>query len=276
MGGASAAIEVDAEGMGAVGQFQRRFGATAQDEGIAPPATFTGHQQRWCGVGLFRLPAAHVHQDIGAAECVKELQATIVDTQALELRRGAALAVAEEVPVARVTFARRRLQQYVRAGQADFGKLHVAAQQWPHAHVDLDPVGAGHVRLFRPGRIGEGEGIGAHGGGAAEVDIQVADVQGAPGTGLHRTFHRALEPVPVPQGNEDQDCREQEYQHGEPALPTWTGATQAPARRLGSSRSRGSIHAAMVAPSGWTGREAIMCMVCRVHACLPGRAWRYR
>lgn len=147
-------------------------------------------------------------------------------------------------------------------GQAHLGQLHAAAQQGPDPHVDLDAVCAGHLRLFRPAGIGEGDRIGADRAGAAEVDIKVPDAQHSAGTCLYRALHRSLEPVPVPQREQYQDRRQQEDQDREPAPASWAGATEAPTGRALCGRGGGSIHAAMVAPCSWTGREATMCMAC--------------
>jgi len=206
--------------------------------------------------------AAHVHEDVGAAQRVEELQATVVDAQPLKLGACPAGAAAEEIPVARVSLARCGFQQHIRPGQAYFGQLHAAAQQGPHPHIDLDAVRRGHGGLFCPAGIGEGDRIGADRAGAAEVDIQVPDVQCAAGACLHRTLHGPLEPVPVPQREQHQYCRQHEDQDRQPAPATWAGTAEAPAVRALCSRGGGSIHAAMVAPSSWTGREASMCMAC--------------
>jgi len=230
------------------------------------------HQQRRRGIGLFRLAAAHAHADVGAAQCVEELQPAVVDAQALELRACPASAVTQEIPVARLALARGGFQQHVRSGQAHFRQLHAAAQQGPHPHVDLDAVGGGHVRLLRPAGIGEGDGIGTDGAGAAEFDIQVADVQCTTGACLHRALDRTLEPVPVPQRDHHQDHCQQEDQNRERAPAARARSAEAPAGRARCGRGGGSIHAAMVAPSSWTGREASMCAVCTTRA-VTAPAW---
>ncbi|KAG1322151.1 hypothetical protein G6F63_013500 [Rhizopus arrhizus] len=188
---------------------------------------------------------------------------------AVELGAWPASAVSEEIRVAWLALARGRLQQDVRPGQAHFWQLHAATQQRPHPHVDLDAVGAGHVRLFCPAGIGEGDSVGADRAGAAEIHIQVADVQYPAGTRLHGAFDRPLEPVPVPQCDQQQDRRQQEDPDRQPAPAARAGSAEAPAGGARCGGGGGSIHAAMVAPSSWTGREAPMCAVCTTRARAP-------
>jgi hypothetical protein len=149
------------------------------------------HQQRWRGVGLFRLAAAHVHADIGAAERIEELQATVVDAQPFELR-----ACPPALSPRKSQLPGSPLRGAVSSSTSGRVRRTSGSCTLPRSRgqtrTSISTRSAWPCRLLRPAGIGEGDRIGADRAGAAEVDIQVADVQHAAGACLHRALDRPL------------------------------------------------------------------------------------
>src|SRR5690606_17245958 len=212
------------------------------ERGTTPTALATDQQGR-CGIGLASLAAVDGKVDIGTPTGIDELQSALADVQAAQLD-SLSVAFPQEAPVARLAFAWRGLQQHRRTGEAYFRQLHAAAQQRPQADVDLDPVGAGRVRLLGPSGIGERDAVAAAGAGAAEADVQVADVQGTTGACLRRTFQRAFEPVPVPQQQQRNYGRDDEADDDQRAPAGRARAQPLPARCGRCGGGRGRVHAA--------------------------------
>src|SRR5690606_14678629 len=154
------------------------------ERGTTPTALATDQQGR-CGIGLASLAAVDGQVDIGTPTGIDELQSALADVQAAQLD-SLSVAFPQEAPVARLAFAWRGLQQHRRTGEAYFRQLHAAAQQRPQADVDLDPVGAGHLRLPGPSGIGERAAAAADGAGAAALGVQLAAAPGPAGAGLPR------------------------------------------------------------------------------------------
>src|SRR5690606_39851024 len=115
--------------------------------------------------------AVHADVHVGLAGGIAEGQVAVVDPQPAQLQVGAAaIVLGQEVPVAAL-FA--LLQAEHRPVQPHQGNAHAAREQRLDRDVDRDPLGFRHVFVARPVGVAEAHVAGGHGGGPAEVHVEV-------------------------------------------------------------------------------------------------------
>ena len=78
-------------------------------------------------------------------------------------------------------------------------------QQGRQMHLDRGPLHPGHLVFIRPFRVSQAQPVGADGDRRSQVHIEVAtDVEAAARARFNRALNGALEPVPVPNQEQDQ------------------------------------------------------------------------
>ena len=96
-----------------------------------------------------------------------------------------------------------RLQPEHGLGDADLGQHEPAVQQRPEVDHEFGPLHREHRAIARPVRIGKTQVVGGDLGVKRQIDIEwPPDLELAPERGRDAPLQRALEPVPVEQGQE--------------------------------------------------------------------------
>ncbi|MET3144780.1 UNVERIFIED_ORG: hypothetical protein ABIB63_000578 [Xanthomonas axonopodis] len=217
--GAGAAAQIDAKGVFALAQFQRRSGIALEREWVAFPATLAVDSDRRSAlVAAGRCQAVDRHIHVRAAGIVDILQPPVIHQQAPQARHAAVAIALVEDPVTRMAVV-ASFQQQGGVLKPDLRQPQAAAQQWPEFDIDLGRVHFCHGAALGPRCVAQAQSLAAYGGNAAQIDIQMTQMKCAPGLRTDRAFDRPAQPVPVEQQDED---RHEDSNDAEPHPPTAT------------------------------------------------------